>query len=336
MKKNLLIAISLMVISVVTSSCNQPVVTNYPENLIGFWASTPNEDQAWSGLEVKDATHATFITYEGNECIIAEEMQLTYSSTNGTGRLEGDGKMLQLKATSDTTITIQTIDGNIIFTKSAKPQEEFSLVGYWKEEAKGNATHLLFYPQNEQGETIATIITEKDGVLDGIMVQVASFDTNTLVGGITFLGGTGKEFAITASDLHHMNFNFGRDILLTKQARIENTPKNIVGIWKAETSIAGIMGGSMTIVVNENYMCDISYTRQTTTSTIKGTAKGKVHYCPRAGMGVMLPVEYNLGEELDAIFEGFECGIFNILSPTKISVSLASIGLTNDLIFTKQ
>ena len=336
MKKNLLFAILAMAMAFVTSSCKPKNVTIYPESIVGFWASTPNQNQEWSGLEVKDATHADFITYEGNESITTEAMALTYSSSNGKGRLEGDGKMLQLSATSDTTIMIQTIDGNITFVKSAKPKEEFSLVGYWKEGNIGNATHLLFYPENEQGETIVTIITEKDGVPEGIMAKVASFDTNTLTGGIAFLEGTGKEFAITASDLNHMSFNFGGEILLNKQPRVENTPKNIVGTWKTETSIAGIMGATMTIVVDENNQCNISYTRQSTSGTDKGTAKGKLYYCPRAGMGVMVPVEYNLGEELEAIFEGFECGIFNILSPTKISVSLASIGLTSDLIFTKQ
>ena len=68
----------------------------------------------------------------------------------------------------------------------------------------------------------------------------------------------------------------------------------------------------------------------------KGTAKGVVHYCSHAGMGVLVPTEYELSEDLMELFAHFECGIFKIKSKREISVSLTSIGYPEEVIFTKQ
>ncbi|MBR5854335.1 MAG: hypothetical protein IKY87_01480 [Paludibacteraceae bacterium] len=337
MKKNLLFIAFTAIITCLISSCqstNEP--TTYPNNLIGFWASTSNAEQQWYGLEVLDANHANFITYEGTESLHIDAFELVYTSTNGKGTLTGDGVTRKIQAINDTTISIQMVGGDMTFTKTTKPAEAFSLTGYWKQETtSGYATHLLFYPKNKQDENIVTIIREEDGILEGSMAHIVSFDNETYTGIITYIGETNKMFAITATDFNHLTFTFGKDINLTKQPRFINAPKTLQGTWI--TSIPGLL--ELSIIVDENEQCQINYILQ----GVSGEAKGKLHYCERAGMGVFVPTEYDTENEYAYLFEGFECGIFTIQSHNQISISIEQIGisiselgLSNELILTKK
>lgn len=335
MKKNLLFAIMAIIMGLVTSSCETKEVTNYPETLIGFWASTADAENNWYGLEVTDATNAKLLTYEMTEVITEEAMTLTYTNTTGKGQLVGNGITLQLQASNDTTITINMVGGIVTLTRSQKPEEQFSIVGYWKEETTSSfATHLLVYPQDDQDTTFVTIITENkdDNMLEGTMGYIKSYDNATNTGTISYVGDDTKAFAITSIDMRHLSFTFGAEKTLTKQARMTNALKNIHGTWKTESNILGFAGAKMTVVVDENNYCDITYSMNDKT----GHATGTVHYCPYAGMGVLVPIDYDISDELAELLEGLECGIFTILSDTQISVSLSSVGWMEELIFTKQ
>ena len=162
MTKQLLFTAFAVLVALVVTSCgstNEP--TRYPDTIVGFWANTPDAERQWYGLDVVDATSANLITYEGAEEIQTETFQLTYTASNGKGTLVGDGRSPKIRVINDTTLTIQMVGGAITFTKATKPVETFSLTGYWKEETtSGSARHLLFYPNDEEEGTIATLIME--------------------------------------------------------------------------------------------------------------------------------------------------------------------------------
>ena len=176
MKKHLLFAMIATIITIVTTSCassNEPI--SYPENLIGFWASAANAEQQWYGLDVIDDTTATLIKYEVTESIAMEDMVMTYSQTDGKGKVEGAVKYYNLQVTSDSTFTLLMEDGITTFTKTTKPEEQFSLIGYWKENTTGYlAMNLLFFPKNEQDTTFVTIVIEDkdEQSLTGMMAKI--------------------------------------------------------------------------------------------------------------------------------------------------------------------
>lgn len=337
MTRQLLFTAFAVLVALVVTSCgstNEP--TRYPDTLVGFWANTPDAEGQWYGLDVVDVTSANLITYEGAEEIQTEAFQLTYTASNGKGTLVGDGRSPKIQVINDTTLTILMASGEVTFTKANKPIETFSLTGYWKEETtSGSARHLLFYPNDEEEGTIATLIMEDDGILDGSMMHVIAFDKEALTGQITYIGESTKSFDIAAIDMNQLRFKFGGEKTLTKQPRTAVAPKNLVGSWATEAN-AGIMGMKMTITVDENGDCQIHYTKESLSGSQDGTATGKVYYCPRAGMGVLVPVEYNTDDEFSQLFDGFECGIFTAISSTQIGVSMAVIGIEDELIFTKQ
>ena len=332
MKKHLLFAMIATIITIVTTSCassNEPI--SYPENLIGFWASAANAEQQWYGLDVIDDTTATLIKYEIAESIAMEDMVMTYSQTDGKGKVEGAVKYYNLQVTSDSTFTLLMEDGITTFTKTTKPEEQFSLIGYWKENTtEPSAMNLLFFPKNEQDTTFATIVIEdkEDQSLRGMMAKIINFDEETLTGTIVNLNNTNLTFAIAADGMNNLNFTFGDTMYLTKQPRASVTVGSIEGIWKA--SLSALI--EMTIAVDSKQNCEITYNK----TGSKGTAKGVVHYCSHAGMGVLVPTEYELSEDLMELFAHFECGIFKIKSKREISVSLTSIGYPEEVIFTKQ
>lgn len=333
MKKNLLFAIIATIITIVTISCtssNEP--TSYPENLIGFWASAENAEQQWYGLDVISDTAATLIKYEVAESIAMEDMYLTYNQQDGKGKVEGIVRYYNLQVTSDSTITLLMEDGITTFTKTNKPEEQFSLIGYWKDNTTDDfaAMNLLFYPKNEEDTTFATIVIEdkSDLSLTGMMAKVVDFNAETLSGNLALLGNANSTFAIAADGMNNLNFTFLGTISLTKQPRAIVTLGSIEGTWNASLGTFA----KMTIVVDDQQNCEITYTQSGKT----GTAKGVVHYCSYAGMGVLIPTEYNLSDELADMFENLECGIFKIKSKKEISVSMASIGYTEEIIFTKQ
>lgn len=331
MKKSILLIACTMVMTIFLTSCEPKTPTSYPDNLIGFWIGATGNMDKWYGLDVLDTQNATLITYYAQGETDGQDMSITYDANTGKGRLIGDGKTYTIKGTTDSTFTIVMVEGTVVFSRSTRPKDTFSLTGYWKEETtSGSATHLLFYPKNDKDSVIVTIITEMGGVPEGIMAHVAKYNQSTYTGAIAFAGGTGKEYTFQGKNFNHMTFDFGGEKALTKQPRVSNAPANIQGTWF--TSITGLL--EMTIVVDEKNQCKITYNKFG--SSAPGSAEGVVHYCQHAGMGVMVPTEYDLSDEYAELFEGFECGIFTIESATQISVSMASLGLEDELIFSKK
>lgn len=343
MKKNLLFASLAIFMALVATSCQpkQEEIIPYPENLIGFWAAAPDANQQWYGVDITDTT-ACLITYESSELIAEELMTLTYDNNNGKGKLISDGKTLNIQVTSDTTFTITMVEGTVIFTKSTKPEEKFSLIGYWKQETDDYvARHLLFYPQDEKDTIYATIIDEENDPewysLKGKMYKLVSFDYETLTGNITLVGGKGTELPIIASDLNHLTLNFfGSETSMKKQPRVTNAPKSLQGTWATDSPILLAIGIKLSIVVDKNNQCQINYSKTTPSGVETGSANGKLHYCPRAGRGVAIPIEYDQDNELAFLLEGIDCAIFIAKSATEISVPLANLEMEGEVIFTKQ
>lgn len=338
MKKNLLFASLTIFMAHIATSCKNQEPTTYPNDLIGFWSGTTGNAEKWYGLDVLNAQNASFITYYSDEDYEEEAMTLTYDATTGKGKLVGDGKTYTINATSDITFTITMVDGTILFKKSTKPVEKFSLTGYWKQTTEDFTTrHLLFYPKNEQDSVYATIIEEEIefNSLTGYMAKLVAFDYEKLSGSITLVGGKGTELPIEATDFNHLTFSFfGIETAMTKQARLTNVPKTLQGTWSMSSST--VFPVALKIVVDENNQCHISYTKPTTSGVDNGTAKAYLHYCPRAGMGGIIPTEYDQDDELAYLFEGMECGIFYAKSATEISIPLANLGLEGEVTFTKQ
>lgn len=337
MNKKLFILPFAALITLLITSCgstNEP--TKYPENLIGFWASTTNAEQQWKGLDVLDANHANLITYEESENIQTEAFELTYDSSNGKGTLIGDGKSLKINARTDSTLIIEMVDGDIIFTKSTKPEKIASMGGYWKSNVIYNEHYeeytncdLLVFPKDKNGivhityiQTIMWLDTKEQEV---VMGTLDNFDPTTGQGEIVIMGSTMGFHVNIAQEPLTFNFENDTTFTYTKQPRANNMPKSLRGIWKSPSALAY----SITITVTEDNIVTIDYTViDTTGNTKSGTVLGDLYYCPSAGMGTLVPQNLEEHPELATYIGVDACGVFELSSATEVNVTFMGIPFT--------
>ena len=131
MKKIMNLATLLLMVTLMATSCKEPVVVTYPDNLTGYWEAASSEKDKWYGLDI-DATNATLITYYTEEDPVEQAMSLTYDATTGKGKLLGEGKSIPVRATSDSTIALTMVEGTVVFYRGVRPKPTINMVGLWK------------------------------------------------------------------------------------------------------------------------------------------------------------------------------------------------------------
>lgn len=334
MKKNLLFTAITVVIALFTTSCEPKNTIIYPENLAGFWKSQPNSNSIWYGLDVINTQTATLYTYQATEEIDAANMTVTYDATTGKGQMLGDGMMLQIVASAETTISIKMLEGDVAFTKGQKPAKVYSMTGLWQSAAIDDMRldFLIFPPKNNKisfayievdeffGDLMASsgFITLDEKTGDGELT--ASFhsgkfsvDTTTNPLALTYTENEGTEYEITRK--------------LVKQPKKDIILKSMQGIWN--TSVPGM--GTATIAVDENSNCVIEYS-VTVPKPKNGKTEGIVNYCPQIGMGAVEPANEIKNQDFIELFGEEACGIFNVKSATEVTINIMGI----EVIFTKQ
>lgn len=318
MKKNLIFTAVAVFMALCITSCNEPVVTTYPENLVGYWEGATGANEKWYGIDVLDAQNASFITYDVNEDPETENMSLTYDATTGKGKLSGDVKTYNLKATSDSTFTVVMVEGTVVFYRSVRPAKTISMTGYWKSEVVDYyRMDMLAFPKDKNGKINLTLISV-DVDFDeqyAFMATLEDFDAATGVGKIaTELDTTMILFNPQTDPL---TFAY-REYTLTKQPKANNMPKSIQGVWTWNA----IIGSSINITVKEDDTCAIDYKIIDKEGQLKsGTVKGDVYYCPPAGMGTVVPHNLHEHPELAEIIGLDACGVFQLSSATEVNVT---------------
>lgn len=329
MKKNLLFASLAFIIALIATSCTPTPVITYPEDITGFWMTETSTTEKWYGLDITDAQTAIFITYYSEEEPIEQVMSLTYDATTGKGKISDEGKTLQLVAT-DSTLTITMVEGAVVFYRSTRPAKTAKLMGLWQSNRIDDAgIDILIYPKDAQGTRHITFISVDEFLEEKIakMGILSDFNEETGVGYLTTENFSGQiNIALDATPLT-LTLEELKDIfVLTKQPRVENMPASLIGTW--ETSIPKLL--SMTIVVTEDYACEINYEvyDKNTNETKTGTSKGTVYYCPTAGMGAVVPDDLSDHPSLVNLVGENPCGLFNVTSVETVSITFMGITLT--------
>lgn len=335
MKKSILFIACTIIMTIFLTSCEtKKTTTTYPDNLIGFWLGSTGNMDKWYGLDVLDTQNATLITYYSQDDPEGQNVSITYDATTGKGKLMGDGATYQLKATSDSTLTIVMVEGTVVFTRSVRPKETINMVGYWKSNRVDDiGLDLLVYPTDEWGITQVTIINV-DETFDETIGEMASlmyFNAETGDGTIKTKYST-KDFNVVVgtNPAKLILKDYDIEYTLTKQEKANNAPNSIIGEWSA--SIPALL--SIAIQVKDDNTCDIQYSilNPETQETKTGTAHGTTFYCPRAGMGAVVPNNLEDHPELIELVGKDACGIFVTTSYTTAKVSFR--GLT--LVFNKK
>lgn len=329
MKKNLHFAFMALIVAITAASCKpQPVIT-YPESIIGFWEAPSGETNKWYGLDIVDATNASFITYYSQDDPVEQAMSISYDATTGKGRLSGDGKMIQLRATTDSTLALTLVEGTVVFYRGVRPKPTINMTGLWKSNRIDDmGLDILVYPIDSKGTTNVTVIKVDEMFSEyvGTMGTLTSFNQETGSGFITSEHYTGKFNVITGNNPLTLTLVDSDEMyVLTKQPKKTNTPTSLVGTWT--TSLPGTL--SITIVVASDNTCTIDYSviDPETLTTKEGIAKGTIYYCPVAGMGAVVPHDLDKHPELVELIGADACGVFNTTSENTVSVSFMGINL---------
>lgn len=330
MKKIMHIAALALIVTIMANCTNTAVVT-YPEDIKGYWEAASNEQDKWYGLDITDATTALLITYYTEDDPVEQVMSVTYDAETGKGKLSGEGKLFNLKATSDTTLTLTMVEGTVVFYRGVRTKPAINLVGLWKSNRIDDyGVDLLVYPKDSTGINHITLINVDEFFGEKIptMGSLTNFDSENGNCLITTEFVESRCQIVTSTTPMTMTLEELNDFYLTKEPKANNMPKSLQGVWKWSALVA-----SITITVSEDNKADIYY--QTVDDKGKnqsGTVKGDVYYCPAAGMGAVVPHNLKEHPELTEYIGHPNCGIFQMTSATQVDVSFNGISFT----FTKK
>ena len=327
MKKIMNLATLLLMVTLMATSCKEPVVVTYPDNLTGYWEAASSEKDKWYGLDI-DATNATLITYYTEEDPVEQAMSLTYDATTGKGKLLGEGKSIPVRATSDSTIALTMVEGTVVFYRGVRPKPTINMVGLWKSNRVDDmGIDLLVYPKDSKGTHAVTMITidEMFNEQMGVMGTLSSFNQEIGSGVVTTDYYTGKCHVIASTNPMTMTLDdIGELYVFTKQPKAQNMPKSLQGEWRWSAVVA-----SINIVVTEENKVEIYYqTIDEEGNKKSGMVKGDIHYCQAAGMGAV--VAHNLEEHPELVqYIGMNnCGVFQVISATEVYVTFNGIPFT--------
>lgn len=327
MKKIMNLATLLLMVTLMATSCKEPVVVTYPDNLTGYWEAASSEKDKWYGLDI-DATNATLITYYTEEDPVEQAMSLTYDATTGKGKLLGEGKSIPVRATSDSTIALTMVEGTVVFYRGVRPKPTINMVGLWKSNRIDDmGIDLLVYPKDSKGTNAVTMITVDEMFNEqmGVMGTLSSFNQEIGSGVVTTDYYTGKCHVIASTNPMTMTLDdIGELYVFTKQPKAQNMPKSLQGEWRWSAVVA-----SINIVVTEENKVEIYYQTIDEESNKKsGMVKGDIHYCQAAGMGAV--VAHNLEEHPELVqYIGMNnCGVFQVISATEVYVTFNGIPFT--------
>lgn len=327
MKKIMNLATLLLMVTLMATSCKEPVVVTYPDNLTGYWEAASSEKDKWYGLDI-DATNATLITYYTEEDPVEQAMSLTYDATTGKGKLLGEGKSIPVRATSDSTIALTMVEGTVVFYRGVRPKPTINMVGLWKSNRVNDmGIDLLVYPKDSKGTNAVTMITVDEMFNEqmGVMGTLSSFNQEIGSGVVTTEYYTGKCHVIASTNPMTMTLDdIGELYVFTKQPKAQNMPKSLQGEWRWSAVVA-----SINIVVTEENKVEIYYqTIDEEGNKKSGMVKGDIHYCQAAGMGAV--VAHNLEEHPELVqYIGMNnCGVFQVISATEVYVTFNGIPFT--------
>lgn len=327
MKKIMNLATLLLMVTLMATSCKEPVVVTYPDNLTGYWEAASSEKDRWYGLDI-DATNATLITYYTEEDPVEQAMSLTYDATTGKGKLLGEGKSIPVRATSDSTIALTMVEGTVVFYRGVRPKPTINMVGLWKSNRIDDmGIDLLVYPKDAKGTNAVTMITVDEMFNEqmGVMGTLSSFNQEIGSGVVTTDYYTGKCHVIASTNPMTMTLDdIGELYVFTKQPKAQNMPKSLQGEWRWSALVA-----SINIVVTEENKVEIYYqTIDEEGNKKSGMVKGDIHYCQAAGMGAV--VAHNLEEHPELVqYIGMNnCGVFQVISATEVYVTFNGIPFT--------
>lgn len=327
MKKIMNLATLLLMVTLMATSCKEPVVVTYPDNLTGYWEAASSEKDKWYGLDI-DATNATLITYYTEEDPVEQAMSLTYDATTGKGKLLGEGKSIPVRATSDSTIALTMVEGTVVFYRGVRPKPTINMVGLWKSNRVDDmGIDLLVYPKDSKGTNAVTMITVDEMFNEqmGVMGTLSSFNQEIGSGVVTTEYYTGKCHVIASTNPMTMTLDdIGELYVFTKQPKAQNMPKSLQGEWRWSALVA-----SINIVVTEENKVEIYYqTIDEEGNKKSGMVKGDIHYCQAAGMGAV--VAHNLEEHPELVqYIGMNnCGVFQVISATEVYVTFNGIPFT--------
>lgn len=327
MKKIMNLATLLLMVTLMATSCKEPVVVTYPDNLTGYWEAASSEKDRWYGLDI-DATNATLITYYTEEDPVEQAMSLTYDATTGKGKLSGEGKSIPVRATSDSTIALTMVEGTVVFYRGVRPKPTINMVGLWKSNRVNDmGIDLLVYPKDSKGTNAVTMITVDEMFNEqmGVMGTLSSFNQEIGSGVVTTEYYTGKCHVIASTNPMTMTLDdIGELYVFTKQPKAQNMPKSLQGEWRWSAVVA-----SINIVVTEENKVEIYYqTIDEEGNKKSGMVKGDIHYCQAAGMGAV--VAHNLEEHPELVqYIGMNnCGVFQVISATEVYVTFNGIPFT--------
>lgn len=327
MKKIMNLATLLLMVTLMATSCKEPVVVTYPDNLTGYWEAASSEKDRWYGLDI-DAPNATLITYYTEEDPVEEAMSLTYDATTGKGKLLGEGKSIPVRATSDSTIALTMVEGTVVFYRGVRPKPTINMVGLWKSNRVDDmGIDLLVYPKDSKGTNAVTMITVDEMFNEqmGVMGTLSSFNQEIGSGVVTTEYYTGKCHVIASTNPMTMTLDdIGELYVFTKQPKAQNMPKSLQGEWRWSAVVA-----SINIVVTEENKVEIYYqTIDEEGNKKSGMVKGDIHYCQAAGMGAV--VAHNLEEHPELVqYIGMNnCGVFQVISATEVYVTFNGIPFT--------
>lgn len=327
MKKIMNLATLLLMVTLMATSCKEPVVVTYPDNLTGYWEAASSEKDRWYGLDI-DATNATLITYYTEEDPVEQAMSLTYDATTGKGKLLGEGKSIPVRATSDSTIALTMVEGTVVFYRGVRPKPTINMVGLWKSNRINDmGIDLLVYPKDAKGTYAVTMITVDEMFNEqmGVMGTLSSFNQEIGSGVVTTEYYTGKCHVIASTNPMTMTLDdIGELYVFTKQPKAQNMPKSLQGEWRWSAVVA-----SIDIVVTEENKVEIYYqTIDEEGNKKSGMVKGDIHYCQAAGMGAV--VAHNLEEHPELVqYIGMNnCGVFQVISATEVYVTFNGIPFT--------
>lgn len=327
MKKIMNLATLLLMVTLMATSCKEPVVVTYPDNLTGYWEAASSEKDRWYGLDI-DATNATLITYYTEEDPVEQAMSLTYDATTGKGKLLGEGKSIPVRATSDSTIALTMVEGTVVFYRGVRPKPTINMVGLWKSNRVNDmGIDLLVYPKDSKGTNAVTMITVDEMFNEqmGVMGTLSSFNQEIGSGVVTTEYYTGKCHVIASTNPMTMTLDdIGELYVFTKQPKAQNMPKSLQGEWRWSAVVA-----SINIVVTEENKVEIYYqTIDEEGNKKSGMVKGDIHYCQAAGMGAV--VAHNLEEHPELVqYIGMNnCGVFQVISATEVYVTFNGIPFT--------
>ena len=322
MKKNLYFTFLALVVALVATSCTPEQAVSYPDDLTGYWEASIGSMDTWYGLDITDATNAVFITYSSQDDPAKQAMSVIYDATTGKGRLSGDGKLLQMRATSDSTLAINMVEGTAVFYRCERPKPTTNMIGFWKSNRVDDlGMDVIVFPKNAKGVNPVTVIDvdEFQEISVGTMGILESFDAETGNGVISVYG---EPIAISVNTTSSpLTFQFADDDTYTfaKQPKVSNMPHSLVGQWNSNS----LSVNTINITVKEDNTCTMYYkVIDLETADIKsGTVTGDIYYCQYAGMGTVVPHNLHEHPELANIIGVNACGIFNVTSATSVKVT---------------